>query len=322
MYQKEDASCKKCKNLLFDFVSNYTKESQNHWLMEHLMHCPSCQKEYEEIQQMLSLLHEDAEVELPAGFQLSLHRKLVDAAQEMESKKQKSWIHKLKNMPAIGTVAPALVCLVLVMGVFSSGLFADWKNADSILVEEPKPVVVSTQPPIETPMPTAEIVVDSQPSLTPEQAASKPAKDKALSKQEPAKTEELPVVASLQEESSAVESVKDKTEVAVAAETIDGASGGSRAFSLEEDAVEAVATSYVLQVPQPILSFLKEASRETSTDWTTKANYDGTTATLHLSESEWELLSNYIQSLNLVPTILNQGDTGTEVTVTIQGIEG
>lgn len=298
MYQKENTSCKKCKHLLFDYVSDNTKEPQSQWLNEHLAHCPSCQKEYEEICLMLSVLQEEPKAELPAGFQLSLHQKLVDAAQEKENQKAKSWIERIKEMPGMRTVAPALVCLVLVLSVFTSGLFEDWKRADSVLVNEPKQAPVETQIPTQTTVPTA-----PEKQIAPKQEIQKPVEVKSEIQPEPVIEEEP---------------VQEDVGIAMASEPIQM---DSRAIIAPED-TEEVFASYLVTVTQTITSFLEEATHATNIDWLSKADCVETTATLHLSESEWELLYNYIQSLNLAPTLLSDGDGGTEITVTIQGVEG
>ncbi len=317
MYQKENASCKKCKHLLFDYVSDNTTASQSQWLNEHLAHCPSCQKEYEEIRLMLSVLQEEPEADLPVGFQLSLHRKLVDAVQEKENKKAKSWMERIKDMPALRTIAPALVCLVLVLGVFTSGLFEDWKNSDSVFVNEPKQVVQETQMPTQTPVPTMEEIVPRKP-VVPKQTT--PITEEIQDEPKP--------VPAVEPEPVTEESVQAETAIMTAAEPIKSAGGGSnsRAIAVAEDALEdaavEVSASYLVTVSQTIISFLEDATTATNIDWLSKAECVETTATLRLSESEWELLCGYMQSLNLVPTLLTDADGGTEITVTIQGVEG
>ncbi len=322
MYQKENALCKKCKGLLFDYVSDNTKQKQSQWIEEHLAHCPSCKKEYDEICLMLSVLGEESKVELPAGFQLSLHRKLVAATQEKKAENTGSWLHRLKDMQGMRTVVPALMCLVLVIGVFSSGFFAEWQNADSVIlgepqqtVEEPQQIVAETQPPVETPIPSA-VATTAPKQVVPKQTPQKTAEPKNELEQESVAVKDVQVAQSVEEENG----------IAVASETTEHdkiSSGSSRAVMMVEDAIEEVAPSYMVKIPQAISVFFEEAELTTSVDWTAKVvSGDATVALLCLSESEWEILSAYIQSLNLSPTLLSSGDADLGITVTIQGIEG
>ncbi len=322
MYQKENALCKKCKGLLFDYVSDNTKQKQSQWIEEHLAYCPSCKKEYDEICLMLSVLAEEPKVELPAEFQLSLHRKLVAVTQERETEKTSSWLHRLKDMRGMRTVVPALMCLVLVIGVFSSGLFADWQNADSVIVGEPKQtvgesqqIVAETQPPVETPIPSAEETTAPK-QVAPKQTPEKTAEPKNEPVQEGVAVKDVQVAQSVEEENG----------IAVAAETTEHdkiSSGSSRAVMMAEEAMQEVSPSYMVKIPQAVSVFLEEAELTTAVDWTVKAvSGDATNAVLCLSESEWEIFSAYIQSLNLSPTLLCSGDADLGITVTIQGIEG
>ena len=134
-----ETDCQHCQGLLFDYVSDLTEDRQAKQIQAHWAHCPSCKKEYDEICAMLSVMEHAPEPELPEGFQLSLHQKLVQVAEEIEQQKAHSltgWLQRMKNYGIWRVAAPALVCLALVFGVFSSGIYDQWRNADQVLIGE------------------------------------------------------------------------------------------------------------------------------------------------------------------------------------------
>ncbi|MEE1014248.1 MAG: zf-HC2 domain-containing protein [Clostridia bacterium] len=165
MYPKNtETDCQHCQDLLFDYVSHLTEDSQAKQIQTHLAHCPSCKKEYDEIRAMLSVMENAPEPELPEGFQLSLHQKLVQTAEEMEQQKAHSlagWLHRMKNYGIWQVAAPALVCLALVIGVFSSGLYDQWRNADQVLTGEVPPQPTASSNIEATPQPELQSDTDA-----------------------------------------------------------------------------------------------------------------------------------------------------------------
>lgn len=146
------SDCNHYQGLLWDYVAGELSDSESKKIKEHLQGCPSCKQEAEELALIVTSLKE--EIPLPAAFTQELHEKLVSVSEEMAeetpSLKQRI-LGGLKTLPqnrTFRTLAPSLVCLVLVVGVFSSGLFDRWNDADDILTEPtPVPVSVGTEEP-------------------------------------------------------------------------------------------------------------------------------------------------------------------------------
>ena len=113
---------------------------------------------------MLQVLAGDPEPQMPDTFQDALHLKLTVAAEEMEAEKNRSLKDKLARWmePGVwkeaflgfgnGTIrdkmerfghlggwkimAPAMVCVALSVGVFSTGLYHRWMAADDVLTAD------------------------------------------------------------------------------------------------------------------------------------------------------------------------------------------
>ena len=160
---KEKTDCEKCRELLFDYVSDVTDPAQSEWMESHLRSCPSCETEYEEIREML-LVAEDPEPQMPDTFQDALHLKLNVAAEEMKAEQNRSlkdkfarWMEpevwkeaflgfgngtfrdKMERFGHLGgwkIMAPAMVCVALSVGVFSTGLYHRWMAADDVLTAD------------------------------------------------------------------------------------------------------------------------------------------------------------------------------------------
>ncbi len=144
------SDCNESRQLLWSYLTNELSDFETKQIEQHLQGCPSCRQEAEELSQVLSSFHED--IPLPAAFTETLHEKLVAVSQEM-SAKEPSFKERLgrciKALPqsrGFRTLAPALVCLVLVAGVFTSGLFDSWNSADNILTgsDVSAPITTST----------------------------------------------------------------------------------------------------------------------------------------------------------------------------------
>ncbi len=152
------SDCNQCQDLLWSYLAHELSDSEAKKLETHLQGCPSCQAEAEMLTQVVSSLRE--EIPLPATFSAELHQKLSLASQEMTTGKpnlRKRFLEGFKGLPkypVFRTLAPALVCLVLVVGVFSSGLFDQWNTADQILNEPTGNTPVSTSNPVETASPS------------------------------------------------------------------------------------------------------------------------------------------------------------------------
>ena len=346
--------CKQCKAMLFDYVSDLTNDRQNGRMKDHLAQCSVCQKEYQEVTRMLDVLSHIEEPELPDGFQLQLHRRLVEAANGRE--KKPSFLESLKDIFSYGawkTVAPALVCLVLVIGVFGSGLYEDWKDADSVLVGEG--TVSLTAEPEQNEVEeenTAEPVIEEKQEKAFNQARTQTAK--TVPSRTESTVEKEPVVSSQEEETTDEGTVEDRggqAGIALASEPMIEAYG-MRAVDPEvseelttegetteeemaldtEDALtedkenaeeeiteeETVAmSSYRVSIQQSVIAYLDACKDATGMDWSLKADSlseDG--AILILSEDEWKIFSDYLTAAGIEPTLVHSGTA--DVAVIIQ----
>ncbi len=162
-------NCNHCRELLWSYLSKELSDFETKKIEEHLQGCPSCRAEAEQLAPVVASLRE--EIPLPATFSAELHQKLSLAAQEMAEEKtslgkrlSRMW-KDLSSSKGFRALAPSLVCLVLVVGVFSSGLFDQWQNADRMLREKSVPNSTHTETltpipektnPTEEPSPAAE----------------------------------------------------------------------------------------------------------------------------------------------------------------------
>ena len=207
-------SCDDVKKQLWAFLMEETDPEINQKIQMHLQGCPSCQKECEALQKVQAAMETDVSSSMPEDFAETLHLKLMAAAEEMKA--PTLWerfyenLQRVRRYGAWKTVAPALVCLVLVVGVFSSGLYESWQKENPILSPTPTatPVVTATAEPTstplaETPIPIQTPNVVSVPVTIPTPEVSAPAmtEEPITSVPEPAiSAENVPAPASMEAE--------------------------------------------------------------------------------------------------------------------------
>ncbi|MBR5153040.1 MAG: zf-HC2 domain-containing protein [Clostridia bacterium] len=305
--------CKQCREVLFDFVSDCTNEKQSVFVRNHLDSCEACRAEYQEICAMLSVLREDSVPELPKGFRLSLHQKLVNAAEEIKQKKERSFFGVLKKMGSSApwkAVAPAMVCFVLVIAAYSGGVFEQWQQSGKPLEYEDAPVVQVE----ETPVPTAETT--AEPVATPIVKKETPVQKTTATSEPVAET-----------------SVPAATEEPVADMTENGVNTTAEASATEENHVPmmmsyhrtpgtATELNYSLSVSGLVADFL-DACR-TATDLTLEPVSEDAEnhAILHLSEDQWKIFSQYIENAGQELVCITPEESGAVVVVEINGYEG
>lgn len=193
-------NCKHCQDSLWKFFTQELSDIETIKIKEHLQGCPSCRQEAEHVSLLVSALRED--IPLPASFSADLHEKLTRAAEEMAAEKPSK--QKLSQWGGFKVLAPALVCLALVVGVFSSGLYDQWQEADRILTEPP----ITTSAPVESDPPTPAITNPVATTSKPTTEVSAPARTEAVPTAEvpvvdtpsPASMEHVPAPASLDAE--------------------------------------------------------------------------------------------------------------------------
>ncbi len=350
------SECKRCKDLLFDFASGLTEEKQNQWMKIHLEECPACKQEYEEVMQIVHVMKSMDEPELPPGFQIQLHKKLVDAATD---KKKGSVLDGLKETFEAGrwrAFAPALACLVLVIGVFGSGLYDDWKNADVVIVGEKSnntPAIVSTQeevmpsaPPIEKSLTPVPPKVESKPENVTQEQGKETARSTSVPQEKtpeitPQLTNEPVVTTAEEDQNNGIAVASEETAASYGLRASGG--GGSAAWSeqsadmeektqeesllIENDAfvnVEADAelqqtpamSNYRVFVNQSVITYLEVCQQVTGINWSTKADtLEENYALLILTDSEWEIFSDYINSTGITAQTVHTGDAGVAVMI-------
>lgn len=136
-------TCAQCNALLFDYLSELLDGKTRAQIEGHLSTCPECRKELEEIRAMLSVLGSVEEIPLPLGYAASLHEKLVDVSKEIRGElappETESLLQKLGGRFRDFVVhtnwrvaAPAMLAAVLVVSVFSTGLYQAFRNSDDV----------------------------------------------------------------------------------------------------------------------------------------------------------------------------------------------
>ncbi len=169
--------CDDIKKHLWAFLMKETDPQTSQKIQTHLQGCPSCQKECEALQKLQGAMQMDISSSMPEDFADTLHAKLMVAAEEMTAptfgERFLESLRRFRQYGAFKTLAPALVCLVFVIGVFSSGIYENWQRENPILNPAPTavptvtPTAVSTSNPVTEPIPTQKPNVISVPATTP-----------------------------------------------------------------------------------------------------------------------------------------------------------
>ncbi len=197
--------CHDIQKNLWAFLCGETTPAKQAAIHAHLQGCPSCQSEYEKLKQIQGAMQTDISSSMPEDFADSLHLKLMAAAEELSApslwERCKDSMEKFRRYGAWKTVAPALVCLVLVVGVFSTGLYQQWQNTNPILGPTPTPTetvtpAVTESPQVTTPTPKPKQETVSTPTEAPRISVSDPvaaAEEPVI----PAEAEHIPAPASM-----------------------------------------------------------------------------------------------------------------------------
>lgn len=137
--------CRQCKEQLCAYVSDALDESSAAKVKTHLQSCSSCQKEYQELQELLGVLHAMPVPPLSETFSAALHSRLCDAAEEIKLKKKESfgqrvrdWASNLSAKQTWRIAVPAMACMVLLVSVISTGLYQNWYAEDNLLTAQVK----------------------------------------------------------------------------------------------------------------------------------------------------------------------------------------
>ena len=104
-------NCEKCKELMWDYLSNELKAEDAAQVAEHLESCQECQSEAKKVQEIMDFLTTLPEEELPEGYHVELMNKLgrEKSVVPMLSVKKKKYIWKQLSVIAAGIVLVAVV---------------------------------------------------------------------------------------------------------------------------------------------------------------------------------------------------------------------
>ncbi len=377
----KNKDCQSCRTQLWEFAAQEMEPEQETWMQQHLKGCLFCRKEYEKVQQILTVMHAEKEPELSETFAETLHLKLMETAEEMAAAKQNSFKEKLrrrlapsfwKTMPegfgkapmqqrsqqfwhwsGFKIVTPALICMIISVGIFSTGLYQQWMGAGDILQADP--VSPNTQ--------QMDSVREGQGTTNPDSAATAKIvadgmEEKIEKKPEtavrPAKTANprpetgKPAQGTVAENSESVADSSGNTGVSrsggevslateespVAAYVLEEDQHGLPAFGEETEPrslPQAMETVYLLRVANK-LEYLNACQATKGLDWKARQQEeaDGGLATesredaivLRLSEEEWNQLLEYSQAAGVSPTIQREGENKGNILVVVTGDEG
>ncbi len=347
----DEQECKKCKGLLFDYVTDLTDKTKSAYMREHLSHCDGCRAEYDEICQMLSVLHEIPEPELPKGFELSLHQKLVQAAAQVQEEKERSIFSRLKKLGGLGgwkVAAPALVCFVLALSAYSGGMFEVWKDADTMLVMGEPTQAPQADIPAVTDAPRAEettapLKQDETPVAVPRskeantaavqtEVTPAPVKDEAASNspaQDMAEAGDLVQDAAADSAAQPEAAAHSLTREETASNSMEQAEDPDAQAKAQVPMMmsyrmtnQEASVNYTLTVTGTPEAYLAACDAATSMALAESAAFTEQTAILHLSVTEWETFSQYIATTDAVLTLAEEPTEEGTVVVEIYGYEG
>ncbi len=153
-YYPNTLTCDECRELLYDYVSDATDETENRAVRAHLRDCEMCRMELDEIKDMLSVLSNSTVPAPPVNLVTSVRDKLEAAAPEVKAEykslREKGIVpagaidfRSLLNTVKTKTdhfikhanwrvLAPAALSAVLVIGVAGSGIYQVMKSSDEI----------------------------------------------------------------------------------------------------------------------------------------------------------------------------------------------
>lgn len=116
--------CNEITDLISLYLDHQMDDHEKAEFEEHLGSCESCKKELEEMSQLMSILHNIGEEELPSDFKLNLHEKLEDAKVE-EDKKSKFKLLGNRYIRICTSIAAGILMILLIKGVIGSNRHMD-----------------------------------------------------------------------------------------------------------------------------------------------------------------------------------------------------
>ncbi len=123
----ESISCEECRSLLFDYVTDNLSEQDKSEVLLHIKSCPECEKELEEIKEILGAAAEITDVEVPDELKAAVSAEISAVASEMA--KKRTSIYKY----AVSTFVPIAACAALAIGIFSGGFYDRITESENML---------------------------------------------------------------------------------------------------------------------------------------------------------------------------------------------
>lgn len=123
--------CEKCRELLFDYVSDLTDETESRAVAEHIELCPECGRELEFIKTMLAAAAEIPEVPVPDEVREAVDFRLKAA--EAEIKRERSG----KFRRIVSAAVPIAAAAALTIGMYTGGVFDKLRSADEVMDGKP-----------------------------------------------------------------------------------------------------------------------------------------------------------------------------------------
>ncbi len=118
--------CRQVRELLSDYIDNLTSNEDSAAIKAHLAQCAGCNAEYEELLNIVTLLSELPEKELPHSFDIRLHEALtaVNAEKQNECRNRVNYKNKklLKHFTSIAAI--------FVVGLFACTMY---NNGDELI---------------------------------------------------------------------------------------------------------------------------------------------------------------------------------------------
>lgn len=171
----DSITCDDCSELLFDYVSDCTYESESNAIEAHLLSCESCRMELDDIRDMIAVLGSAKAPTPPDDLISKIHESLVVASPDVRAeydanlaaikqnkkamKEDSKFIDRVKDLCFTArdrvdyfirhanwrVIAPVALSAILVVGVSATGLYQVMKTSDEIYDFSDNPSVASSR---------------------------------------------------------------------------------------------------------------------------------------------------------------------------------
>ena len=125
---KNNFSCEKCQDILFDYASDLLDKKSSAAVLTHISTCSDCKKKFDDINAMLNVMQSAEIFELPDNFDRVLHMNLVNTSEVMKEHSTEPWWRRFVLNRHWKSITSAALAFVLVVSVTSTGLYQHFKN--------------------------------------------------------------------------------------------------------------------------------------------------------------------------------------------------